>query len=333
MTDMTRRVALTRRPTGTATPDCFTVEDVPLAPLEDGQVRVEVAYISVDAGTRTMLRGEGFHMQVPMGETVYASGVGRVIESKAEPWELGQAVRGPLGAQTVATVPGRMLAPIDESVADVKDHLGILAGATGVTAWIGMRRLAKVQPGEQFVVSAAAGAVGSIVGQIAKRDGARVIGIAGGSEKCAHLVDELGFDEALDYKRGDLGDQLREACPDGVDVFFDNVGGDVLDAVLDNLAMHARVIICGAVSQYDDMDNVVGPSMYLRLAERQSRMEGFAYFQFPDDIPDAVEELSRWLVEGSIALPETVLEGIDRYPDALQFMFSGGNVGKLMVKA
>ena len=176
-------------------------------------------------------------------------------------------------------------------------------------------------------------AVGSIVGQIAKRDGARVIGIAGGSEKCAHLVDELGFDEALDYKRGDLGDQLREACPDGVDVFFDNVGGDVLDAVLDNLAMHARVIICGAVSQYDDMDNVVGPSMYLRLAERQSRMEGFAYFQFPDDIPDAVEELSRWLVEGSIALPETVLEGIDRYPDALQFMFSGGNVGKLMVKA
>jgi hypothetical protein len=328
-----RRVVLASRPEGTATPDNFRVEDVDLPPLDDGQVRVAVEYVSVDAGTRTMLRGEGFHMQVPMGETIYASGVGRVIESRAEPWRPGDAVRGPLGAQTVATVPGSMLSPIDESVADLKDHLGILSGSTGVTAWIGMRELAKVQPGEQFVVSAAAGAVGSVVGQIAKRDGARVIGIAGGPDKCAHLVDVLGFDAALDYKRGDLGDQLREACPDGVDVFFDNVGGDVLDAVLDNLAMHARVVICGAVSQYDDMDHVVGPSMYLRLAERQARMEGFAYFHFPDDIPVAMEELSRWLAEGSITLPETILEGIDRYPEALQFMFSGGNVGKLMVKA
>lgn len=333
MTTTNRRVVLARRPTGTATPANFRVEDVELPPLEDGQVRIEVAHISVDAGTRTMLRGEGFHLQVPVGETIYASGVGRVVESRAEGFEPGQGVHGPLGAQTVATLPAQHLTRVDESIGELKDHLGLLGGSTGVTAWIGMRRVARVRPGEDVVVSAAAGAVGSIAGQIAKRDGARVIGIAGGAEKCAHLVDNLGFDAALDYKRGDLGDQLRDVCPNGVEVFFDNVGGSVLDTVLDQIAMRGRVIICGAVSQYDDMDNVVGPSMYLRLAERQARMEGFAYFHFPDDIPTATAELSAWLAEGSITLPETILDGIDRYPEALEFMFSGGNVGKLLVAA
>jgi NADPH-dependent curcumin reductase CurA len=151
--------------------------------------------------------------------------------------------------------------------------------------------------------------------------------------KTAHLVETLGFDEAIDYKNDDVNARLRELCPDGVNVFFDNVGGPVLDAVLDNIAMHARVVICGAVSQYDDMDDITGPSMYLRLAERQSRMEGFAYFHFPQRIGAAMEELAQWVAEGSIVLPETVLEGIDRYPEALQFMFEGGNIGKLLVSA
>lgn len=328
-----RRVVLLRRPTGQASPDCFRVEDVELAPLEPGHVRVAVDYISVDAGTRTMLRGEGFHMQVGIGETIRASGVGRVIESASDGWEVGQAVKGGLGAQTVATVSANEIKRVDDSLGPISLHLGVLGGSTGVTAWIGIREVAKPGPGDTFVVSAAAGAVGSIAGQIAKRDGARVIGIAGGSVKAAHVVDTLGFDAAIDYKNDDVNARLRELCPQGVNVFFDNVGGPILDAVLDNLAMRARVVICGAVSQYDDMDDVTGPSMYLRLAERQSRMEGFAYFHFPQSIVPATEELAGWVADGSIVLPETVLDGIDRYPEALQFMFEGRNIGKLLVRA
>jgi NADPH-dependent curcumin reductase CurA len=299
--------------------------------LQPGEVRVAVEYVSVDAGTRTMLRGEGFHMQVEMGGVILAGGVGRVIESADDAWKPGQAVAAGLGAQTVATVPGAFLMAIDDSLGPLSMHLGVLGASTGVTAWIGMREVAKPKPGDNFVVSAAAGAVGSIVGQIAKRDGARVIGIAGGPKKVAYLVDTLGFDAAIDYKNEDVNARLGELCPDGVNVFFDNVGGDILDAVLDNLALHAKVVICGAVSQYDDMDDITGPSMYLRLAERQSKMEGFAFFHFPDSIPTAQAELATWVKDGSIVGSEHVLEGIDSFPDALQFMFEGGNIGKLLV--
>ena len=162
--------------------------------------------------------------------------------------------------------------------------------------------------------------------------GRDVIGIAGGPAKVRYLTSELGFDAAIDYKHDDVNGRLREIAPDGVNVFFDNVGGPILDAVLDNLAMRAKVVICGAISQYDDMDNVTGPSMYLRLAERQSSMEGFAYFHFPESIVPATEELAGWLADGSLRCAEEILDGIDRYPEALQFMFNGGNTGKLLVK-
>lgn len=328
------RVVLARQlPAGAATPDCFVVETVDLAPLEPGEVRVAVEYISVDAGTRTSLRGEGFHQQVEVGGVILAGAVGRIAETTLGDWPVGQAVIGRFGAQTMATAVPRSIARIDDSVPSLSAHLGILGGSTGVTAWIGVRQVAKPQPGEVFVVSAAAGAVGSVVGQIAKRDGARVIGIAGGSRKTAYITDVLGFDEAIDYKGEDVTARLRALAPEGVNVFFDNVGGPVLDAVLDHLAMDARVVICGAVSQYDDMDNVVGPSKYLRLAERRSTMAGFAYFHFPEHIPAAKAELGEWLADGSITLPEEILEGIERYPEALEFMFNGGNLGKLLVKA
>ncbi|MEM9713603.1 MAG: NADP-dependent oxidoreductase, partial [Actinomycetota bacterium] len=289
-----------RRPVGEATPDCFSVESEELDELPDGLVRVGVEYISVEAGTRTMLQGEGFHQQVPLGHPVLGLGVGRIVESAADGWSVGEAVRGGLDAQTVATVDPRALERVDDSVGPLSLHLSALGLTTGITAWIGMRKVARPSPGDTFVVSAAAGAVGSVVCQIAKRDGARVIGIAGGPDKCSYLTDELGIDAAIDYKGHDVGDRLRELAPDGVDGFFDNVGGPILDAVLDQLAMRARVTICGAVSQYDDMDNVVGPSMYLRLAERQSVMEGFAVFHFPDDIPTAVTELAAWVADGSL---------------------------------
>ena len=327
-----RRVVLAKRPDGEATPDCFALETVPLAPLTEGEVRVAVEYVSVDAGTRTMLRGEGFHAQVAPGQTILAGGVGRIVASAADGWAVGDAVRGGLGAQTLATVPVRHLEKLPVSNLPLQTYLGILGGSTGITAWIGTRCVAKPKPGEIFVVSAAAGAVGSLVGQIAKRDGATVIGIAGGERKTRYLCDDLGFDAAIDYKQENVTERLREIAPGGVNVFYDNVGGDILDAVLDHHAMQARVIICGAISQYDHMDDVTGPKLYLRLAERQSRMEGFAYFHFPEQIPVAAAELASWVEEESIQLAEEVLTGLDRFPEALQFMFGGGNLGKLMVK-
>ncbi|MCX2980518.1 NADP-dependent oxidoreductase [Halieaceae bacterium IMCC14734] len=333
MNNQNTRVVLGRRPVGEATPDCFSIETEELQPLTEGMVRVAVEYISVDAGTRTMLKGEGFHNQVGLGDTILASGVGRVIESTVADFKPGQAVRGGLCAQTIATVPANMLEPIDDSTAPLSAYMGILNGSTGITAWIGMHHIAKPQAGEIFVVSAAAGAVGSIVGQIAKLAGARVIGIAGGKAKTDYLLNDLGFEAAIDYKNEDVSARLRELAPDGINVFFDNVGGPILDAVLDNLALRARVVICGAVSQYDDMDNITGPSMYLRLAERQSTMEGFAYFHFPESFAQAEAELAQWLADGSVVLPESILDGIERYPEALQFMFNGGNIGKLLVKA
>ena len=333
MTTTNTRITLARRPVGDATPDCFSTETVELAPLARGEVRVAVEYVSVDAGTRTMLKGEGFHQQVGIGQTILAGGVGRIVESAAPGWDVGQAVRGGLGAQTMATVTPDLIERVDDAQVPLRAYLGALGGSTGVTAWIGVRRVARPGPGDTFVVSAAAGAVGSIAGQIAKRDGARVIGIAGGPEKTAHLTGTLGFDAAIDYKNEDVNVRLRALAPDGVNVFYDNVGGDILDAVLDNLALRSRVVICGAISQYNDMDNVVGPSLYLRLAERQSCMEGFAYFHFPESIPEATKELAGWLADGSLVVTEEILEGIERYPEALAFMFRGGNTGKLLVKA
>ena len=328
----TTRVVLLERPAGPALPEHFELQTEELGELESGQVRVRVEFLSIDAGTRTMLHGEGFHRQVGLGQIILAHGVGRIAESNDPDWPVGQAVAGRhLGAQTVATVDPQHLRKLDDSVGSLSRYLGPLGGSTGITAWVGVREVAKPQPGDVFVVSAAAGAVGSIVGQIAKRDGAHVIGIAGGPQKGAFLIDELGFDAAIDYKSEDVAARLKELAPDGIDIFYDNVGGDILDAALDNLAMRAKVVICGAISQYDDMNNVTGPSLYLRLAERQATMEGFAYFHFPDSLAQAATELTSWLDDGSLITTETVLEGIERYPEALQFMYTGGNVGKLLV--
>lgn len=327
-----QRVVLASRPTGPATSEHFRLESEPLPELEAGEVRVAVEYLSIDAAIRTMLRGEGFHTQIAPGEVIRAGGVGRVVESADDTLAAGDVVRGQMGAQTMLTTKAKRMERLDDPISPLSAYLGALGGSTGVTAWIGVREVGKPQPGEIFVVSAAAGAVGSVAGQIAKIDGATVIGIAGGPEKCAHLIENLGFDHAIDYKNEDVNARLKEIAPDGINVFYDNVGGPILDDVLDNLALKARVVICGAISQYDDMDNVTGPSLYLRLAERQSRMEGFAYFHYMDSIPTAMGELAGWLDDGSLVMPEEILEGIESFPEAVQFMFQGGNTGKLMVK-
>jgi hypothetical protein len=189
-----------------------------------------------------------------------------------------------------------------------------------------------VRPGETFVVSAAAGAVGSLAGQIAKLEGARVIGIAGGASKLRYLVDELGFDAAIDYKSENVATRLRQLAPDGVDVYFDNVGGELLDVVLDQLRTRARVVICGAISQYQNMDRVRGPSLYLRLAERHARMEGFAVTHFAPQFGEAEAALAGWLAAGKIGLREHVERGIERFPETLAKLFDGGHIGKLLLE-
>ena len=326
------KVILTSRPDGEATSECFSIIEEDLVDLSAGEVRIANESLSVDAAIRTMLRGEGFHMQMGIGDTVFAGGVGRIVESTVDGWDVGRAVRGPLGAQSFSKLSTEHLELLEESNLPLSVNLGILGGSTGVTAWIGIKKVARPKPGDLFVVSAAAGAVGSIAGQIAQKEGARVIGIAGGARKINHLLNDLNFESAIDYKSEDVRARLAELAPNGVNGFFDNVGGDILDAVLENLALRSRVTICGAVSQYNDMANIHGPSSYLKLAERQSAMEGFAYFHYPEFIGPAEEELKQWLHEGSIQLAEEVIDGIEKFPQALAFMFSGGNLGKLLVK-
>ncbi len=328
----TRRVVLARRPEGPATLDCFRVEASELAAPQDGQLRVAAECLSVDAFIRTVLYETAYHAPVPIGATLTALGVGRVIESRSPDFAPGDGVFGPIGAQTTAVAPAAMFRRVDEKRAPLRAWIGALGLTTGLTAYMGVRAVGQVAAGDTVVVSAAAGAVGSIAAQIARLDGGRVIGIAGGPEKCAFLTDRLGCDGAVDYRAGDVDAQLREQAPEGIDVYFDNVGGDLLDVVLDQIRPRARVVICGAISQYDHMDEVRGPSLYLRLAERHARMEGFAVNHFESRYDEAERQLADWLAGGEISMPEHVVHGIERFPEALLTMFSGGNIGKIVVE-
>ncbi|MFN3231130.1 MAG: NADP-dependent oxidoreductase [Alphaproteobacteria bacterium] len=327
-----RKITLLKYADGPVTPDMFQLEEEPAREPGEGEVLVETDSISIDAFIRTSLNDwEGFHMQVPIGGVIGALAVGRVIESNAKGWEPGDAVSGPLGSQTFATVPTGMLQKVDDSL-PLSTYLGALGLTTGLTAFCGMRYVGQVKEGETVLVSGAAGAVGSIAGQIAKLDGARVIGIAGGPEKVKFLTETLGLDAGIDYKNEDVAERVKELAPKGIDVFFDNVGGEILDVALDNIRERGRIAICGAISQYDDHLNVRGPSLYLRLAERYARMEGFTVMHFADKFPEAFAQLGQWVAEGKLKMPEHVVEGIDSFPDALITMFNGGHMGKMLVK-
>jgi len=332
-TDLNRKVVLASRPRGVPAPGDFRVVGEPLAPLADGQVRIDVSHLSIDAFIRTALEASGFHGSVPIGGTVSALGVGRVRESRFAGLAPGDAVFAPVGAQSIATLPGAMAKRIDEKRAPATAHLGVLGLTTGLTAYMGVRKVGAVKRGETFVVSAAAGAVGSIAGQIARLDGARVIGIAGGADKLRHLTQELGFDAAIDYKHENVAERLRALAPDGVDVFFDNVGGENLDVVLDQIKLGARIVICGAISQYsgDMSKGVRGPALYLRLAERHARMEGFAVFHFASDYAEAEEALTGWLSDGRLKLREHVEHGLESFGATLAMLFDGSHTGKLLL--
>ena len=331
--DVNRKLVLAARPRGIPQPGDFRIETEPLAALGDGQVRIDVSHLSIDAFIRTTLESSGYHGSIPLGGTVVALGVGRVRESRAEGLAAGDWASGPLMAQSIATLPAGMVKRIDVGKICSTAYLGVLGLTTGLTAYMGVRKVGRVRAGETFVVSAAAGAVGCVAGQIAKLEGARVVGVAGGPDKGRFLTTELGFDASVDYKRDDVADQLRASAPDGIDVYFDNVGGPLLDVVLDQIKPRARIVICGAISQYsgDLSQGVRGPALYLRLAERQARMEGFAVNHFPEAYAEAETALAGWLAAGRVRLPEHVVQGLESFGSALATLFSGGHTGKLLL--
>lgn len=327
-----QKVVLAKRPSGEPVESDFQMVEAELPELKDGEALLKVEHLSIDAFIRTTLDGPtGLHGTMDLEAPVTALGIGRVVESKSDDLNQGDAVFGPMGAQTHVIWPAAMLRKLDESEVPARTYLGAMGMTTGLTAYAGMICCGKVQPGDTVVVSAAAGAVGSVACQLAKIAGACVIGIAGGAEKCEWLKNEIGCDEAADYKAGDLNEQLKALAPDGINVFFDNVGGDVLDAALDNIAKEARVVICGAISQYNDMEHVTGPRLYLRIPERNASMLGFTVDHFAELFPQMETEIAGWIKEGKMNLPEHVVEGIENFPKALITLMTGGHMGKLLV--
>jgi NADPH-dependent curcumin reductase len=327
-----RRVVLRSRPRGALQETDFAIDTVDLGDPPAGHLLIEVAFISIDAFIRTTLEREGFHGSVGIGAPVTALGVGRVLVSADDAFAPGDWVVGPTLAQTHAQMPAALFQKIDTTLAPASAYLGVLGMTTGLTAYFGMLEVAGVAPGETVVVSGAAGAVGSVACQLARIAGARVIGIAGGPQKVRYLTDVVGAAAGIDYKGEDVAARLDALAPDGINVYFDNVGGELLDIVLERIASGARVCICGAISQYQNMDDVRGPRRYLRLAERNARMSGFTVDHYAARFGEAVPKLAAWLRSGELTLPEHVEQGIERFPAALNLLFTGGHTGKLLVK-
>ena len=333
MTDLTnRQFLLAKRPVGAATRDTFTYQEIPVGQPVEGQILVKNEYLSLDPAMRGwMNEGKSYIPPVGLGEVMRALGVGKVIASSHPDFSVGDYVNGALGVQDYFLGAPRGFYKIDPTLVPLPVYLSAL-GMTGMTAYFALLEVGTPKEGDTVVISGAAGAVGSIAGQIAKLKGCRVVGIAGGKEKCSYLIDELGFDGVIDYKNEDVLAGLKRECPKGVDVFFDNVGGDILDAVLSRLSFKARVIICGAISQYNNKEAVKGPSNYLSLLVNRARMEGFVVMDYADRYGAAGQEMAGWLAKGQLKSREDIVEGLQTFPEMLMKLFNGENFGKLILK-
>lgn len=328
-----RQVRLAARPSGLPKQSDWSVVEEPVPTPGEGEFIVEISHISLDPAMRGWMNaGASYIDPVEVGEVMRAGCIGRVTDSNHGGFTTGDHVYGTFGVQQHALSDGKGTIKIDPSLAPAPTYLGTL-GMTGLTAYFGMLDVGKVQAGDTVVVSGAAGAVGSVAGQIAKLKGARAIGIAGGEQKCRWLVDELGFDAAIDYKSEDVRRALRTHAPDGVDVFFDNVGGEVLDAVLTRLARGARIVICGAVSQYNNTTPVRGPSNYLSLLVFRATMTGMVVFDYAARYGEAMAAIAGWMREGLIVSREDVVDGgVEDFHETLLKLFAGENVGKLVLR-
>lgn len=325
-----RQWRLARRPQGAVEDEDFTLTEEPVPEPADGEALVRVRYLSMDPTIRGWLERDTYLPRIELGAVVRSLGVGEVTASRNPRYPVGAVVSGLTGWQewTVADDARRMQVLPDGT--DPVDAVGLF-GPTGLAAYFGLLDVGRPEAGDTVLVSGAAGATGSVAGQIAKLTGCRVVGTAGSDEKCALVVDEYGFDACINYRTEDLRARVREACPDGVDVFFDNVGGDVLEVALNNLALHARVVICGAISQYDG-GGPRGPRNYMQLVVRRARMEGFLVFDHAERHADAIADLARWAAEGHIRQRVDVIDGIAQVPAAFRRLFSGENLGKNAVR-
>lgn len=334
-----RQVRLAKRPEGAATRDNWQFTDEPVVEPAEGGVLVQTLSLSLDPAMRGwMNEGKSYIAPVEIGAVMRAGGVGRVVASRNPAFAIGDTVYGTLGVQQYALIPQEEikrngLGKIDLRAGTIGQWLNVL-GMPGMTGYFGLMDVGQPKPGETVVVSGAAGAVGQTVGQLAKIKGCRVVGIAGGAAKCDWVVKELGFDACIDYKAGPsaVREGLKAHCPKGVDIYFDNVGGDILDTVLAKLARGARIIICGAISQYNNTTPVQGPKNYLSLLVNRARMQGIVVFDYAERYGEAVAELSGYLKDGRMKSREDVVEGIDTFPEALSRLFTGENFGKLVLK-
>ena len=326
-----RQIVLDQLPQGKLTTGHFRMQTAPAPTAGDGEVLVRTRYISLDAANRAWMQGATYRSALAAGDVMAGGAVAEVVESKVDGLEPGDLVFADTGWQDYAALKGGRLAKLP----DLKPvtHLISVYGVAGLTAYFGLMECGRPQAGETVVVSAAAGSVGSIVGQIAKIKGCKVIGIAGGPEKCAWLTDELGFDQAVDYKAGDVRRALRAACPDGIDVYFDNVGGDIFEAALFNMNTFGRIACCGAVSQYDGAAPPHGPRGVPGLiVTKRLNVRGFIVSDFDDRRDIALNELQAWVASGALKVKEDVIDGLENTPAALVGLLAGENRGKRMVK-
>ena len=324
---------LAARPVGSVkTSDWSRTEEAVRAPAE-GEVVIQVLYLSLDPAMRGWMNESKASYIPPVGinEVMRALALGKVTASKNPKFAVGDHVTGLLGVQEYAYSNGQGLTKVDPKLAPLPVYLGTL-GMPGMTGYFGLLEVGQPKAGDTVVVSGAAGAVGSVVGQIAKIKGARVVGIAGGADKCRYLVEELGFDAAIDYKTENVAEALKAHCPNGVNVYFDNVGGDILDAVLTRLARGARIVICGAISQYNNTTPVKGPANYLALLVQRASMTGIVVSDYYDRAGEAAMVMAGWIQAGRLKTREDIVDGLDNFPNAFEMLFTGANNGKLVLK-
>jgi NADPH-dependent curcumin reductase CurA len=325
-------VRLAQRPVGAPKAEDWTIAKEAIPELSAGQFLTRVDMISLDPAMRGWLDDRPSYLPpVALGEVMRANAVGEVVASEHPKFPVGTSVLGAFGVQEMVVSDGSGVTRIDPNLGTPSMYLGVL-GTTGLTAFFGFFDHGKPRAGDTVVVSAAAGAVGSIVGQLAKINGCHVIGIAGGAQKCSYITDELGFDAAIDYKNENLREGFARTCPRGIDIYFDNVGGVILNAALANLALGARVVVCGAISQYNAEAVTPGPSNYLSLLVRRSTMSGFIVFDYQQQYRMAQKRLAAWVASGQMLAPETLVPGtVADFPTVLMRLFSGDNVGKLIL--
>lgn len=329
MDHLNHRITLANRPSDILTDDWFATDDVAVPALNEGEALVETSWLSIDPTIRTWIAYDTYLPAIEIGAPIRCFGLGTVVESRNDRYPVGATVQGLLGWQQFAVVDkGLQIMPDGVQPEAALSIFGI----TGLTAYFGLLDIGRPESGETVLVSGAAGATGSIVGQIAKIKGCRVVGIAGSDEKCSWLTEELGFDTTINYKTQNVGSSIAEACPKGVDVFFDNVGGDILEAAIGNLALQGRIVLCGAISQYNNAVPGPGPRNLGMLIAKRGRMQGFIILDYMRQASEAIAELAGWVGSGQLAYRVDVVDGLDNAPYAMNKLFTGANTGKMMVR-